>query len=286
MESLDRLLGVLEALGDGGLGDERRAVLVVVPGPLGAVGLDHHDGDGAVVGLPAGDHEVERGLLDLLVLGVGDPLAVGVEGHAHGTDGALEGQARQHQGGGGSVDGEDVVGVLAVGAHDRGHDLGLVAVAVGEARPQGPVGEAAGENGEVGGSALPPEERAGDAPGGVHALLDVDREGEEVHAFADGLGAVGGDEGLGAADAGQHGALALLGELAGLEDELLVGARDRRGNPCGFGGHWECSCVARSGRSRGPVRWLTGPVPSRRSPERDSGDRRTGSWPDRFCHRL
>ena len=46
---LDRLadvgLGLLEAVGDDVLGDERGAVVVVVEGLLGATGLDHHDGD-------------------------------------------------------------------------------------------------------------------------------------------------------------------------------------------------------------------------------------------------
>ena len=54
-------------------------------------------------------------------------------------------------------------------------------------------------------------------PGGVHALLDVDREGEEVDALADALGGVGRDQGLGAADLGDHGPLGLGGEHARLE---------------------------------------------------------------------
>src|SRR3546814_20439933 len=94
----------------------------------------------------------------------------------------------------------------------RDDDLCLVSEAGGERRAQRPVEHAAGQDGGVGGTALPTEERAGDAPGGGHALLDVDGEREEVDAFADALGGVGGDEGLGARDAGDDCALALEGE--------------------------------------------------------------------------
>ena len=134
-------------LGDDRLGDLGGAVLVVAPGLLGAAGLDHHDGDVAV------DRErpattiwkVESSLL--LVGGVRHPLAVLAVGQAHGADGALERQARQHQRGGGAVDGDHVVGVDLVGADDGDDDLGLVAVALGERRAQRPVDQAAGEDG-------------------------------------------------------------------------------------------------------------------------------------------
>ena len=55
----------------------------------------------------------------------------------------------------------------------------------------------------VGGLALTTEERAGDLARGVHALLDVDGQREEVDALADALGAGGGDEHDGVADAGR-----------------------------------------------------------------------------------
>ena len=78
----------------------------------------------------------------------------------------------------------DVVGIDQVGAHDRRDDLDLVAEALGEARPQRPVGEPAGEDGGLARATLTTEDAAGDLPGGVHALLDVDREREEVDALA------------------------------------------------------------------------------------------------------
>ena len=226
--SIDSLIQILQAsrpVGDDLLGDLRGAGLVVVPRLLGAAGLDHHDGD-VVTDAAAGDDQLEGGLLALLVGGVRDPGAVAAVGDAHGADGAVERDAREHQRRGGAVDGEHVVGVLLVGAHDGDDDLGLVAEAVGEGRAQRAVDQAAGEDGRVGGTALPAEERAGDAPGGVHPLLDVDGEGEEVDALADALGGVGGDQDVGAADPGDDGALALVGELAGLEREGLVGAAD------------------------------------------------------------
>ena len=205
----------------------------MVPRLLGAAGLDHHDGD-VVTDAAAGDDQLEGGLLHLFVGRVGDPGAVLAVGDAHGADGALERDARDRQGGRGAVDGEHVVGVLAVGAHDGDDDLGLVAEAVGERRAQRPVDQAAGQDGGVGGTALPAEEAAGDAPGGVHALLDVDREGEEVDAVPDALGGVGRDERFGARDLGDDGALGLEGELARLEREGLVGAGDGPGNGDGF----------------------------------------------------
>ena len=77
----------------------------------------------------------------------------------------------------------DVVRVIEVGAEDRGDDLHLVAEALGERRPQRAVGEPAGEDGGLAGTALTTEDAARDLPGGVHALLDVDRQREEVDAL-------------------------------------------------------------------------------------------------------
>ena len=61
----------------------------------------------------------------------------------------------------------------------------LVAEPLGERRPQRPVDQAAGQDGLVGGAAFTPEERAGDLAGGVHPLLDVHGQGEEVGPLAD-----------------------------------------------------------------------------------------------------
>src|SRR5262249_51454296 len=58
--------------------------------------------------------------------------------------------------------------------------LDLVAQALHEAGPQRAVDQPAGEDRVLAGPALAAEERAGDAARGVHPLLDVDREREEV----------------------------------------------------------------------------------------------------------
>ena len=76
-------------------------------------------------------------------------------------------------------------GLTRSAAEHGADDVDLVAEAVGEARAQRTVDEAAGEDGLVAGLALTAEERAGDLARGVHALFDVDGEGEEVDAVTD-----------------------------------------------------------------------------------------------------
>ena len=155
--------------------------------PLGATGLDHHDRDLGVDRVAqgaAGDDELEGRGVTLLEGGVRDPLPVGGVGHTHRTDRSLKGDARDHQGRGGGVDGEDVVGVLLVRTEDRADDLDLVAKALGERRTQRSVDESTDQDGLVRRLALATKERPGDLSRGVRALLDVDGEREEVDAFA------------------------------------------------------------------------------------------------------
>src|SRR5699024_888495 len=66
--------------------------------------------------------------------------------------------------------------------------------------------------------ALAAEERAGDLSGGVRALLDVDRQREEVEALTRVLARAGGrqEHGL-VVEVGRYRALCLLGEASGLE---------------------------------------------------------------------
>ncbi len=94
---LDPDLRGLEARGDDVLADLRRAVLVVLPGPLGAARLDHHDRDVAVGELTAGDDELERAGVTLFVGGMGDPLAVGAVRDADCADRPVERDARDHE---------------------------------------------------------------------------------------------------------------------------------------------------------------------------------------------
>ena len=122
-------------------------------------------------------------LLALLEGRVRDPLAVGRVGDPDGADRAVEGDARDHQRGRGGVDGQHVVRVDLVGADDGADDVDLVAETVGEGRAQRAVDQPAGQDGLVRALALPAEERAGDLPGGVGPLLDVDGQREEVGAL-------------------------------------------------------------------------------------------------------
>ena len=77
------------------------------------------------------------------------------------------------------------------------------------------------------GAALALEERAGDLPGGVHALLDVHRQREEVDVAQ--AARDGGREDHRVALADDDGAGGLLGHPAGLKRDLAT--RDLHGDP-------------------------------------------------------
>ena len=154
-----------------------------VPGLLGGLGLDHHDRDVTVGEHAAGHDHVEGRLLELVDVGEADPL-VADQGDADAADRAGERQARQLGGHRRGVDRDDVVGLVGVERHHGDDDLDLVAQALDEAGAQRPVDQPAGEDRALGRAALAAEERAGDAPGGVHPLLDVDGQGEEVDGVA------------------------------------------------------------------------------------------------------
>ena len=125
---------------------------------------------------------------------------------------------------------EDVVRGDHVRREDRGDALRLVAIALRPERPHRAVGHARGEDGALGGAPLPLEEAAGDLAGGVHALLDVDREREEVRAFARLRPALRRTEDDGLAAADDDCAVRLLGELPRLERDLLAADLDGHGN--------------------------------------------------------
>ena len=149
---------------------------------------------------------------------------------AHRTDGATERNTRDAQRGGRAVDGEHVVGIDLVGAEHRAHDMDLVAEPVGERRAQRPVDETAVEDRGLGGPALTTEERTGDLACGVHALFDIDGQRKEIGIFSYVLGRSGRDEHDGVAEPGEHCAIGLTGELAGLETHDLA---RRVGKPAG-----------------------------------------------------
>ncbi len=167
-------------------------------------------------------------------VGCGIHVALGGVGDAHGADRAVEGDAREHERGGRRVDRQHVVRVDLVGSDDRPDDVHLVAEAFGERRAQRAVDEPAGQDGLVRALALTAEERAGDLARGVGPLLDVDGQREEVGPLPHRAGRRGGGQKDGVADAGQHGAVGELGELARLEGHGSVGPADRGRNGNGI----------------------------------------------------
>ena len=228
-ELRDEGLGGLEALGHDGLVGLHGAALDELPAVLGGLRLDHHDRDvlGAVGLLDdtARDDEVEDRVLELRELRERDPLAALLargrdEREAHTGDGARERQARDLRRRARGVDREGVVELVGRDAQDGDDDLDLVADAVGERRTQRAVDETAHEDRLGRGAALATEERSGDLAGGVRALLDVDREREEVEAVTRVLRHGGGREEHGVlVEVRRDGALGLLGETTGLETD-------------------------------------------------------------------
>ncbi len=191
-----------------------------------------------------------------------DPHTFTRERDAYRADRTVERDSGQHQRSARGVDAEHVLRVLLVGADHRDHDLGLVAVAVGERRAQRPVDQAGIQDGGIARAAFSPEERAGNLARGVHSLFDVDREREEVDALTDTFRCVRGREHGGVADGRDHGSLRLRCELAGLEREGLAGASDGTGNGNGLGHGALLSGLLRRGQF--PVVCFPGRFPSRR----------------------
>jgi hypothetical protein len=78
-----------------------------------------------------------------------------------------------------------------------------------------------GNSGRIAGATLALEERAGDLARGVHPLLDVDRQGQEIHVAQ--VADRGGVQHHRVALADDDGAGGLLGHLPGLEGDLRPG---------------------------------------------------------------
>ena len=211
----DPEFGGFETSGQHFFGHLGGAIGVLLEGTFGATGFDHHDGD---VGLDrvgqgaAGDDELEDRGVTFSEGRVRGPLAVSGVGHANGTNRALEGDARNHQRGRGGVDGQDVVRVFLVGAEDGADDLDLVAEALGEGRTQWAVDQTTDQDGLVRNLAFTTEERTGDLAGGVGALFDVHREGEEVDAVTNAASSGDGGQQDGVADLSNNGSVGELGE--------------------------------------------------------------------------
>ena len=153
-----------------------------------------------------------------LLVGVDDEVAVDLA-DAHSADGRRERDVGDHQRGGGAVHGEHVVGVDVVNRHRQRHELGLMPPALGEQRADRTVDQARGQRRLLPRATLALEERAGDLPGRVHPLLDVNRQGQEIHVAEVARGR--GTKNHGVARTDDDGTGGLLGQLAGFERDLF-----------------------------------------------------------------
>ena len=152
----------------------------VLLGHLVGAGLDHGDEVART-----GELEIEVGVLALLIRGIDDELTrLGVTADTDAGQRALEGNTADGHGERGAHDADDVDRVGLVGDQRRGDDLDLVAEPVREARTDGAVDHARREGGLLAGTALALEVAARDAAGGVHLLVEVDGEREEVVVLA------------------------------------------------------------------------------------------------------
>ncbi len=200
-------MGDVERVEDLGLGDH--------VGP----GLDHQDG---LFG--AGHDQIEVGVLEeVLLVGVDDEVAVDLA-DADRADGVGQRDRRDHQRRGGAVHREDVVRVDVVDRERDRDELRLITPALGEERADRPVDHARGQRALLARAALALEEGAGDLARGVHPLLDVHAQREEVDVAE--VAAVAVFEHHGVALTDDDGAGCLLGHLARLEGDLGAGDLD------------------------------------------------------------
>ncbi len=193
----------------------------LVLGDLLRASLDHRQ---AV--LRADDDQVEGALLHLLERRVDGPL-VALPADPDCSHRADERQRRDHQRGRGAVDAEDVVRRDHVRRQDGADHLHLVLVALRPERPDRAVDHPRGQDRPLGGAPLALEEAAGDLARGVHPLLDVDGEREEVGALTGLHPALGRRQHHRVARTDDHGAVGLLGQLPRLERKLLPADLDR-----------------------------------------------------------
>ena len=119
-------------------------------------------------------------------------------------------------------DGQDVGVVLSVGREHERDDLRLVAPARGKERPDRPVDDPARQHFLFGRLAFALEEAARNAARCVGVFAVVDRQRQEIDAFARVRRAAGRDEDDRIAVADDDRSVGLLGELAGFESKGLA----------------------------------------------------------------
>ena len=181
-------------------------------GHLVGAALDHQDG---LVG--TSDDEIHVRRQQLLVRRVDDEVALDLA-DADGAHGRRVRNIRDHERGGRAVHGEDVVRVDLVHGEREVHELRLTTPALREQRAQRAVDHARDERRLLACTAFTLEEGAGDLARGVHALLDIHRQREEVDIAEVARGSSGEHDGV--AGRNRHGTGGLLGHLARLEGDL------------------------------------------------------------------
>ena len=193
-------------------------------GHLVGAALDHQHG---LVG--TSDHEVHVGGEQLLLGRVDDEVAVDLA-DADGADGRRVRNVGDHQRGGRAVHRQDVVRVDLVHGEREVDQLRLTPPALGEERTKRAVDHAGDQRRLLAGAALALEERAGDLARGVHALLDIHRQREEVDVTE--ISCSGRRQHDRVARRDRHGPGGLLGHLSRLEGDL--GSADFDGDPVHF----------------------------------------------------
>ncbi len=172
----------------------------------------HHE---EVVGR-AGSDQIQAAVLHLGGRGVHHELTIH-EADGDCGDGAAPGDVAHRQGCGRGDDSNGFHQVFAVGGQGADDDLGLIAHALGKERAQRAVDEPRNQDGLLAGTAFAAEEAAGDAPGGVEPLFELDGQGEEVNPLPHILAHGGGGQEDRVAVAHSDGAASLGREQTGLD---------------------------------------------------------------------
>ena len=171
--------------------------------------------------LRPGQAQVQRALFHLLDRRVKDILPVDIA-DAHRAHRPVERGVRDRQRRRCGNDVQDIGLVFLVLGEGVGDHLHFVAHALGKERAQGTVGQARRQDRVLAGASFAAEERARDAACGIQPRLKVDREREKVDPFAHRARHRRCRKQHRVATADRHGAAGLLGQLAGLDDDLLL----------------------------------------------------------------
>ena len=177
--------------------------------------FDHHDGV-----LAARHNQIETAAAPLLERRVDQELAID-QSDPHARDAARKRHAGDCEGRRRSGDGQHVAVVLDVGGEHERNDLRFVAPSGGEERSDRAIDEPAREHFLLARFAFALEETARNPAGRVRVLTVVDRQRQEIDAFARVRRGTGGHEDHGVARANDNGAVGLLGQPARLDRQRL-----------------------------------------------------------------